>query len=127
SNKGIELNCLIYDDVPVRLRNDALRIKQVLTNLVSNAIKFTERGSVTLRVSLINKTNNHASLNFEIKDTCIGMTPEQIGKIFVPFSQADNSTTRLFGGTGLGLIISRALVEAMNGEIQVQSQPGQGS
>lgn len=127
SNKGIELNCLIYDDVPVHLRNDALRIKQVLTNLVSNAIKFTERGSVTLRVSLINKTNNHASLNFEIKDTGIGMTPEQIGKIFVPFSQADNSTTRLFGGTGLGLIISRALVEAMNGEIQVQSQPGQGS
>src|SRR5690606_38407716 len=126
-NKGLELNYLIYSDVPLHIQSDPLRLKQVLTNLINNAIKFTERGSVNVRVSVISQNNNRAGIRFEIQDTGIGMSDAQLGKIFTAFTQADASTARKFGGTGLGLIISRALVEAMHGDIQVSSQPGRGS
>lgn len=127
SHKRLELNYLIYSEVPLHLQGDPLRLKQVLTNLINNAIKFTERGSVSVRVSVISQNNNRASIRFEIQDTGIGMTDTQLEKIFTAFAQADASTARKYGGTGLGLIISRALVEAMQGEITVSSQPGRGS
>lgn len=126
-NKGLELNHLIYSDVPLQVEGDPLRLKQVLTNLINNAIKFTERGNVSVRASLINQGDNRASIKFEIQDSGIGMTDAQISKIFTAFTQADASTARQFGGTGLGLIISRALVEAMHGEILVSSHEGRGS
>lgn len=125
--KGLDLSHLIYSEVPVHIQGDPLRLKQILTNLINNAIKFTERGGVTLRVSLISSDDKRASINFDIQDTGIGMSDEQISKIFTAFTQADASTTRQFGGTGLGLIISRALVEAMHGDIRVSSQQGRGS
>ncbi len=126
-NKGLELNYLIYSDVPLHIQSDPLRLKQVLTNLINNAIKFTERGSVNVRVSVISQNNNRAGIRFEIQDTGIGMSDAQLSKIFTAFTQADASTARKFGGTGLGLIISRALIEAMHGDIQVSSLPGRGS
>ena len=126
-NKGIELNLLMYTDVPIRALGDPLRIKQVLLNLLSNALKFTHRGSVNIRISTINKTQDYASLHFEVQDTGIGISETQVSKIFNAFSQADSSTTRRFGGTGLGLVISKALVEAMGGEMNVSSQVGSGS
>lgn len=125
--KGIELNYLIYSDVPQRIISDPLRLKQVLINLISNAIKFTPQGSINIRISTINQTVQHCSIRFEVQDTGIGMDEAQIAKIFTAFSQADTSTTRRFGGTGLGLVISKALVEAMGGELRVSSQLGTGS
>ena len=126
-NKGLELTQLIYSDVPLHITSDPLRLKQILTNLVNNAIKFTERGSVSVRVSLISKDDQRASIKFDIQDSGIGMSEEQITKIFTGVTQADTSTTRQFGGTGLGLIISRALVNAMHGDIQVSSVEHRGS
>lgn len=127
STKDLELNHLIYSDVPIFIRCDPLRLKQILTNIINNALKFTEQGSISIRVSVINKNKTHASLRFEVQDTGIGMSEAQISKLFTPFSQADASIARKFGGSGLGLIISRALIEAMNGEIRVTSQLGRGS
>jgi len=113
-------------DVPDRLIGDPLRLSQVLVNLVGNAMKFTRSGSVELIVS--GATNdNTARLHFAVRDSGIGMTPEQLSRLFVPFSQADNSTTREYGGTGLGLTISQRLVERMGGEITVKSEQNVGS
>ncbi|WP_430459603.1 response regulator [Thalassolituus sp. LLYu03] len=126
-DKGLELSHIIYSEVPLQLKGDPLRLKQVLTNLINNAIKFTERGSVTLRVSLISAENQRASIKFDVQDSGLGMNEEQINRIFNAFTQADASTSRKFGGTGLGLIISRALVEAMHGEIRATSHEGRGS
>ncbi|GGY45151.1 histidine kinase [Bacterioplanes sanyensis] len=125
--KGLELQQLVYSDVPTCLKGDALRLKQVLTNLVSNAVKFTEHGSVTLQVSTLKRQQQRAVLKFEIQDTGIGMDDEQLSRLFQAFTQADASTARRFGGTGLGLTIARALVEAMHGDIKVTSEPGKGS
>lgn len=125
--KDLELNYLIYSDVPPRVIGDPLRLKQVLINLVSNAIKFTPQGSINIRISTINQTSQYCSIRFEVQDTGIGMDETQIAKVFTAFSQADTSTTRRFGGTGLGLVISKALVEAMGGELRVSSQLGTGS
>lgn len=125
--KGIELNYLIYSDVPLQIMSDPLRLKQVLINLISNAIKFTPQGSINIRISTINQTQQHCSIRFEVQDTGIGMDESQVAKVFTAFSQADSSTTRRFGGTGLGLVISKALVEAMGGEMRVSSQLGTGS
>ncbi len=125
--KGLELQQLVYSDVPICLKGDALRLKQVLTNLVNNAVKFTERGSVTLQASTISRQQQRAVLKFEIQDTGIGMDDDQLSRLFQAFSQADTSTARRFGGTGLGLTIARALVEAMHGDIKVTSEPGKGS
>jgi two-component system sensor histidine kinase BarA len=125
--KSLELVSLIYSDVPQFLTGDPLRIKQVLTNLISNAIKFTPQGNITVRVLIEDENINQAGVKFEITDTGIGLSDEQQNKIFRAFSQADSSTTRQFGGTGLGLVISQHLVKAMKGDISVQSAEGEGA
>jgi len=125
--KSLELVSLIYSDVPQFLTGDPLRIKQVLTNLISNAIKFTPRGNITVRVLIEDENINQASVKFEITDTGIGLNDEQKDKLFRAFSQADSSTTRQYGGTGLGLVISQHLVKAMQGDIGVQSAEGEGA
>ena len=101
---------------------DPLRLRQILGNLLSNALKFTERGEICLEIS-----GRSGDLHLQVRDTGIGMGPEQLSRVFAPFQQADVSTTRRFGGTGLGLAISKELVEAMGGRVEVESEPGQGS
>ncbi|MFG0248038.1 MAG: ATP-binding protein, partial [Phycisphaeraceae bacterium JB051] len=124
--KCIELHCNMDQDVPAVILTDATRYRQILLNLVSNAIKFTQEGSVTVDVHAKQDTDN-ATISFAIRVTGIGMNQEQIKQLFQPFVQADSSTTRKFGGTGLGLAISQKLAEKLNGKIHVQSTPGQGS
>ncbi len=109
------------------LTGDPYKLKQVLINLFSNAIKFTERGQVVLTVELLNATESHVRYRFEVQDSGIGIPPEKLKQLFNPFIQADASTSRKFGGTGLGLTISRKLVELMNGEVGVDSTTGKGS
>ncbi len=131
----IEFGVLVEDDVPDHLMGDTLRLRQVLTNLLGNAFKFTERGEIDLRVRREVPHTEEAPdseggvevLRFSVRDTGIGIPPERIGRLFEAFSQADSSTSRRFGGTGLGLAISRRLVELMHGKIEVRSEPEQGS
>jgi len=125
--KGLELACQIHSDVPDALVGDPLRLRQIVMNLVGNAIKFTEHGEVVLRVQSESRGNGNAQLRFSVADTGIGIPPEKQAVIFEAFSQADSSTTRRYGGTGLGLAISAQLVELMGGRISVESQPGRGS
>ena len=125
--KNIELLFDIPTDIPTALIGDALRLGQVLINLVNNAIKFTEKGNVTLSIKNISHSSEEINLRFEVKDTGIGLSEHQRNKLFNAFSQADESTTRKYGGTGLGLTISKKLVELMRGEIGVESEPGVGS
>jgi len=126
--KGLTLRSSIADDVPAELRGDSLRLRQVLLNLLSNAIKFTTEGSIELRVERMDTPPDpQCSLRFTIADTGIGIPRSRQQAIFEPFIQADSSTVRNYGGTGLGLTISRRLVEKMGGEIGVSSEPGQGS
>jgi PAS domain S-box-containing protein len=111
-----------------RVRGDGVRLQQVLVNLLGNAIKFTERGGITLKVRALEPpVTGHFAFRVEVQDTGIGIPPEQVSRLFQPFSQADESTTRKYGGTGLGLAISRQLVELMGGRIGVESAPGRGS
>ena len=126
-NKGLELVCHIHGEVPRALRGDAGRLRQVLMNILGNAVKFTAAGDVVLMVSLLEETEGAARLRFEIRDTGIGIAEDFRQRVFEPFVQADGSDTRQYGGTGLGLSICRQIVEAQGGEIGVDSAPGQGS
>ena len=128
-SKGLYLRFDIAPDLPVTLVGDALRLSQALGNLLSNATKFTDHaGTVELKIRAIAPlANDQATLRFQVRDTGIGMSEEQLARLFQPFSQADTSTTRRYGGTGLGLVISRRLIAAMGGALEVESAPGQGS
>jgi len=126
-DKGLELLFHVAPDIPAGLVGDPLRLGQVLVNLGNNAVKFTERGEVVISIEKATEDAQGVELHFRVRDTGIGMTPEQCAKLFQPFSQADSSTTRRYGGTGLGLAISRNLAEQMGGRIWVVSTPGQGS
>ena len=125
--KGLELILQVAPEVPQDLLGDPLRLAQVLTNLLGNAVKFTATGEIQLLVRCERREGQHAGLYFEVADTGIGMSEAQIGRLFEAFSQADDSMTRRFGGTGLGLSISRRLVELMGGRLEVSSSPGVGS
>ena len=125
--KGLRLGVVIDPSVRLAVRGDPVRLRQVLTNLVSNAIKFTERGSVTIQVGKRGESRTHHDVTFAVRDTGIGMSEAAVGRLFKPFAQADASTTRVFGGTGLGLVICKRLVDLMEGKIGVRSEPGRGS
>ena len=126
-SKGLELACSIPGDLVTQVRGDPLRLGQILTNLLGNAIKFTEQGSVVIRVSQVADSARNATLRFEVTDTGVGINPSAQARIFEEFSQADGSTTRKHEGSGLGLAISKQLVEMMGGGIHVKSEPGAGS
>lgn len=125
--KGIELNLLIKSEVPEKVSGDPARLRQVLSNLVSNAVKFTRTGEVFVEVGICHELADKSELIFRVRDTGIGMTPDTMQRVFMPFVQADASSTRVFGGTGLGLAISKNIVELMGGEITVDSQLGKGT
>jgi signal transduction histidine kinase len=125
--KGLELAALVPHDMPTDLLGDPGRLRQVLINLMGNAIKFTEKGEVVIRTKKIEETQSHVKIRFAIEDTGIGIKTDRLEAIFKRFTQADGSTTRKFGGTGLGLAISQYLVEAMGGELSVESEYGKGS
>ena len=125
--KGLELLFHPEPDVPRRLRGDPLRLTQVLVNLVNNAIKFTEFGEIVLRIALQDRQEGQVQLVFSVRDSGMGIPAERLSQLFTPFTQVDGSITRRFGGTGLGLAICRQLVELMGGQIQAESQEGQGS
>ena len=127
SAKGLTLSLKGLNSLPERVVGDSVRLKQILHNLIGNAIKFTEKGSVSVSVSSKQTADDGALVMVEIKDTGIGMSSEQIGRLFQPFSQADASTTRRFGGTGLGLTITKRLIELKGGEIEVESTLGEGT
>lgn len=125
--KGLKLSYVVDEDVPMQLHGDPVRLCQVINNLAGNAVKFTQEGEVSIRVSLFEKTGEHIELHFSISDTGIGIPESKLRQIFDKFSQVDASTTRKFGGTGLGLAISKELVEMMEGDIGVESHEGEGS
>ncbi|MBN1164036.1 MAG: response regulator [Candidatus Krumholzibacteriota bacterium] len=125
--KGLEFNCLINPDVPSRLRGDPGRLRQVLMNLTGNAVKFTAEGEISVLAELLSEDEDQATVRFSVRDTGIGLPLDRQQDLFSPFTQADGSTTRKFGGTGLGLTISKQLAEMMGGEIGFESVVGEGS
>ena len=127
ADKEVNLACLVHANVPSALLGDPGRLRQILLNLLSNAIKFTVEGEVVLSVSLVQGTDDMATVRFEVQDSGIGLSPEAQGRLFQSFTQADNSTTRKYGGTGLGLAICKQLTDLMGGQIGVESQLGAGS
>ena len=126
-DKGLEFLAHVSPAIPEHLLGDPLRLGQILTNFVNNSVKFTERGEIRLNIELLERTGEKVQLKFSVRDTGIGMTREQSAKLFQPFVQADTSTTRKHGGTGLGLTICRRLVELMGGRVWLESEPGVGS
>lgn len=127
SEKRLAFSIKIAESIPPCLVGDSLRLEQVLTNLVSNAVKFTRQGEISVTVDLENETDRKVTLRFTVCDTGVGMSRKEIDKLFLPFHQADATITRKYGGTGLGLAISRRLIEMMEGKIEVSSEPGAGS
>jgi two-component system sensor histidine kinase/response regulator len=127
AKKNLILASFLRPDVPRRFSGDPNRIRQVLTNLINNALKFTAKGAVTIRASLVRQDDRYSYVSVEVKDTGIGIPPERLDRLFKSFSQVDSSTTRKYGGTGLGLVISKLLVELMGGEVGVSSKPGEGT
>lgn len=126
-DKGLDLSCEIDASIPDELIGDPIRIKQVVINLLNNAIKFTSQGSIFVHVDCLEKTDEHIFLRISVKDTGIGISAEAASRLFTPFYQADSSITRKYGGTGLGLAICKQLVELMQGTIEVESVPEEGS
>jgi len=126
-NKGLEMACLIHPEIKSDLRGDPGRLRQILVNLAGNAIKFTDKGEILIRAEPVSETETHATIRFSVKDTGIGIPLDRQAAIFERFTQVDGSTTRRYGGTGLGLTISRQLIEAMGGQIGLDSTPGVGS
>jgi signal transduction histidine kinase/CheY-like chemotaxis protein/tetratricopeptide (TPR) repeat protein len=127
ASKGLELVIEVAPEVPTTLIGDALRLRQILVNFANNAIKFTDEGEVAIIVRVQERSETAALLHFSVNDTGIGLSPEQISRLFQSFQQADSSTTRKYGGTGLGLAISKQLCQLMGGSVGVDSQPGKGS
>jgi two-component system, sensor histidine kinase and response regulator len=127
AEKGVELACLFHHRLPCMVRGDPGRIRQVLLNYLSNAIKFTSAGDILVSVMLDDRSDSDASLHFEVKDTGIGIPNDRLNRLFKPFSQTDASISRRFGGTGLGLAICKRLAELMGGEVGVESEEGSGS
>ena len=125
--KGLQIHCLVDHHVPTRLRGDPSRLRQILLNLASNAVKFTEQGEVVVEAKLAFETKEAVTIRFEVRDTGIGIPDDRLSAIFEKFTQVDGSTTRRYGGTGLGLAICKRLVEMMGGEIGVESELGKGS
>jgi signal transduction histidine kinase len=125
--KGLALHMEALPNLLATVMGDPLRLRQMLVNLLGNAVKFTPSGSVTLRVQELARRERCTTLRFEVADTGVGIEPEMQARIFEPFTQADSSTTRRFGGTGLGLAIVRRLVDMMSGQLDVKSEPGRGS
>jgi signal transduction histidine kinase len=125
--KDLQLLTRVNNDVPTGLRGDPGRVRQVLVNLIGNAVKFSSKGEIMVTASLFRETPTQAWLRFEVSDQGIGIDAKALKKLFLPFSQADGSITRRFGGTGLGLAISKALVRRMNGDIGADSKAGEGS
>src|SRR5690606_7877774 len=126
-HKGLELLFDVPANVPDGLVGDPIRLRQVIVNLVGNAIKFTEKGEIVVRIELVSADEEDVVLKFSVSDTGIGIPEDKRDLIFEAFTQADSSTTRLYGGTGLGLVISSRLVEMMGGHIWVDSEVGKGS
>jgi len=125
--KGIELTCFVDPNIPLHLQGDPGRLRQILTNLVNNAIKFTETGGVTVRVTVVDESETHTDIRVGVRDTGVGIPESRFDRLFKSFSQVDASTTRQFGGTGLGLAICKELTDLMDGEIGFESKYGEGS
>ncbi len=125
--KGLEISCIVPPDFPECVKGDPGRLRQVLTNLLGNAVKFTDHGEVAIEARVLHETPSHAHVRLAVRDTGIGIAPERHGAIFDSFTQADGSMTRRYGGTGLGLTICRQLIELMGGHIGLESEPGKGS
>ena len=125
--KGVSLVCHVDDAVPATCIGDAGRLRQILTNLVGNAVKFTSAGEIDIQVSVVDEQDGIVTLGFQVRDTGIGIAPEAVGRIFDGFAQADGSMTRKYGGSGLGLAIAKSLTELMGGTLTVESQEGHGS